>query len=490
MPGLQAAALELTRRMRGRKKGKWRKRGDPVRVELSMKDMEAILEHAKAALNAREFAALEGAIRTLYLLTQELEKKSVSIQRLKQMLFGSTTESTGKVIQKILDRVAKGTIPPAETPVGASGASPPAAGGTEPVAAERSKGHGHNGAAAYRGAKKVRVPLGSLRAGDACPHCAKGRVYASCRPGFLVRLTGQAPVGAVVYELEKLRCSLCGEVFTAESPEGVGDQKYDAESAAMIGLLKYGSGLPFHRLEKLQDGLGIPLPAATQWEIVQQTAGILAPALEELIRLAAQGQVLFNDDTTMKVLGLAGGSDQAAEVGRIDGDGSESEQARGRSGVFTSGIISKLADHQIALFFTGRKHAGENLLDLLKHRGSELGPAIQMCDALSRNMPREMRTILANCLAHARRKFVDVAGNFPDQCLHVLEILKDVYGNDALAREQGMSAEQRLEYHQAHSGPKMAELEDWMRQQISKSRSSPTAAWARPLHTCENTGRN
>jgi transposase len=150
-------------------------------------------------------------------------------------------------------------------------------------------------------------------------------------------------------------------------------------------------------------------------------------------------------------------------------------EAGGRRGVFTSGIISKAVDHTIALFFTGRQHAGENLLDLLRQRSAELGPPIQMCDALSRNMPEALKTILANCLAHGRRRFVDVLGAFPQPGLHVLQILKDVYHNDAIARQQNLSAQQRLEFHQAHSGPRMAELQAWMREQIEQRKVEPNS---------------
>ena len=86
---------------------------------------------------------------------------------------------------------------------------------------------------------------------------------------------------------------------------------------------------------------------------------------------------------------------------------------------------------RVALFFSGRRHAGENLAQVLKHRAAELPPPIQMCDALSRNLPGELRTILANCLAHARRRFVDVYDRFPEPCRHLLESLAVVYHNDA-----------------------------------------------------------
>ena len=123
---------------------------------------------------------------------------------------------------------------------------------------------------------------------------------------MLVRLVGQTPVRAKIYELQKLRCNLCGVVFTAQPPDGVGGEKYDATAGSMIALLKYGSGMPFHRLERLQGNLGIPLPASTQWDIVDAKAERTEPVFEELIRQAADGDVVHNDDTTVKILELMG----------------------------------------------------------------------------------------------------------------------------------------------------------------------------------------
>ena len=146
---------------------------------------------------------------------------------------------------------------------------------------------------------------------------------------------------------------------------------------------------------------------------------------------------------------------------------------------FTSGIVSKAAGHEIAMFFTGHKHAGENLLDLLHQRSSELGPPIQVCDALSHNVPKELQTLLA----HGRRRFVDVAGSFPDECIHVLEILKDVYRNDAIARDRRMSPQERLHFHQAHSGPRMADLKAWMAAQIEQRKVEPNSGLGEAIST-------
>ncbi len=63
--------------------------------------------------------------------------------------------------------------------------------------------------------------------------------------------------------------------------------------------------------------------------------------------------------------------------------------AREQTGLFTSGIVSRTRQGQrIVMFFTGRKHAGENLALVLAHRAAGLAPPIQMCDALSRNFPK------------------------------------------------------------------------------------------------------
>ncbi|MFC1783684.1 IS66 family transposase [Planctomycetota bacterium] len=431
--------------------------GAPERIELQMSELEAIIERSKTEpLNEQDCEHLRSVVQTLYFLTQELDKKRVSVQRLKQLLFGTTTEKTRKVIQKVL---AEAGI---DSEAGGDDSPPP-----EPPP-EKVKGHGRNGAEAYTSAEKVKISHQKLKPGDSCPECNKGTVYETAEPGRLVRLTGQAPLQATVYELQKLRCNLCGTIFTAPAPPEVGNDKYDAESAAMIALLKYGSGLPFNRLEGLQGNLGIPLPAATQWEIVRDSADQITPISEALIRQAAQGRVVHNDDTGMKVLSLTTLNEPNQKSG-------EHQATSERKGVFTSGIVSVLDDHRIALFFTGHHHAGENLATVLQQRAAALAPPIQMCDALSRNLPAELEVILANCLSHGRRRFFEVAMNFPQQCLYVLDIFEEVYKNDAEAKRQGFSDQQRLQWHQTHSSPKMAELDTWLTTQIEQHLVEPNS---------------
>jgi len=155
-----------------------------------------------------------------------------------------------------------------------------------------------------------------------------------------------------------------------------------------------------------------------------------------------------------------------------------------RTGVFTSGIVAVWRDHKIALFFTGRQHAGENLADVLKQRADEISSPIQMCDALSRNTPKltnGVKILLANCIAHGRRQFVDVAANFPQECGYVLESLGMVYGNEAWVREQNLDAEARLGFHQQYSGPLMDQLHAWLREQLDGAKTEPNSGLGRAI---------
>ena len=389
------------------------------RVDVNLKELDQIIDHA----------------REVPLSESESDKLKEALHALAGMLPAPrSTEKTSAV------------LPPTDPPTQQN--------------KEKPKGHGRNGASAYTGAKKIVVPHPTMKPGELCPGCIKGKVYPQKEPRTLVRVVGQAPLAATVYVLDRLRCNLCGEVFTVPEPEGVGPEKYDETTAAMIALLKYGSGMPFYRLEKLEDLLGIPLPASTQWEIVEETAEVIKAARDELIRQAAQGEVLHNDDTGMRVLSMV------------------REASDDRTGVFTSGIVSTQEGRRIALYFTGRQHAGENLRDVLQHRVKNLATPIQMCDALSRNTPKlsdGAEILLANCLAHGRRQFVDIAANFPEPCRYVLETLGEVYKYDAQARAGKLSPAERLALHQQRSAPLIEQLHQWLEAQFALKQVEPNS---------------
>ena len=395
------------------------------RVDVNLDELDQIIDRStRAPLSQSESQKLKTAIHAM---AERLRRKR-------------STEKTSAV------------LPPDAAPAGKpeSGESAPA-------------GHGRNPAAAFRGANKIAVGHATLHPGDKCPECCQGKVYRQKEPATLVRFVGHAPLEATVFEMERLRCNACGQMFTAAEPAQAGPVKYDETAVAMIALLKYGIGVPFKRLERLQGQLGMPLPATTQWELMEAAANLIRPVLEELIREAAQGSVMHNDDTSMRILRLT----------REPGDK--------RTGTFTSGIVSIVGTCTIALFFTGWKHAGENIAEVLKQRARELPEPIQMCDALSRNTPKGVETLVANCLAHGRRQIVEVVDNFPEECRYVLETLGGVYRHDALAREQELSPEDRLRFHQEHSGPLMKGLHEWMEAQLAEHKTEPNSGLGKAI---------
>jgi transposase len=422
-----------------------------------MEELERIVERVRALGAAPEDAqVLEDLVASYAYVTDLIRDKQTTIARLRQMLFGSTSERSDKVLGRPEER--------------AGGAAP------APAAPARAKGHGRNGAEVYTGARRVSVAHGRLRPGSGCPSC-KGMLCAK-GPSRLVRITATTPFGATVYERERLRCNLCGEVFTAPSPEGVGEEKYDETVPSMIATLRYGSGLPLNRIEQLQEAAGVPLPASTQWDLLEKAAPAAEPVLRELVRQAAQGEVLHNDDTPMVILAFLEEEKKRRERG---------EEPSERTGVFTTGIVAVIAGgRRIVLYATGHRHAGENLLEVLRHRSPELPAPTQMCDGLERNLPGELHTVVANCLAHGRRQFVDVVGSFPEEVGHFLRELALVYRVDERARAEGRSDEERLRLHQEESGPVMKRLELWLGGLIEERKVEPNSTLGKAILYVQN----
>ncbi len=314
----------------------------------------------------------------------------------------------------------------------------------------------------------------ALSPGGPCPHCQAGTLYRQKDWSQVVRLIGQPPVGGRRYELERLRCGLCGKTETAPLPEESGPSKYDPTVAAMIAALRYGQGLPWNRIEELQQAAGIPLPASVQWERVYDAIdrGVGA-AYRQLLDDAAQGSLVHNDDTYMQILDL---------TAKLNNGQPLRDDQPDRRGVFTTNLLSTSVDRPtIALFITGPRHSGENLYELLAKRRADLPPPIQMCDALSRNMPGGLKTIVANCLSHARRNFHELKDVFPSEVRHVLEIFKQAYKIDAKAKLQELSPDDRLQLHQQESGPLMDELRRWLDEQFDERKVEPNSSLGKAI---------
>ena len=445
-----------------------------VSVWLDGAQLNAFLDRMKTALSPGDFEMVKGLVDTIRFLLAALQKAKTSIKRLREMVFGSKTEKTSEVL-KDNQEVEGGD--------GGNGNSPET--GEEPKGGKkRRKGHGRNGRNDYPGAKRTRIAHESLKPGDLCPCCGKGKVYESIDPGIFILFMGQAPILAEIFEQEKLRCNGCGEVFTAKLPEGIGDEKYTPTAGSMLALMKCGCGFPLYRFEKLQGNLGIPFPVATQWEILAKVAVMIQPVFLELIRIAAQGQVLYTDDTVMRILEVSKELAQRKLLPKPEEEEGEEDEAgkeKERTGVFTSAVVSEAGDLRIALFFTGTKHAGENLAVVLAQREKDLAPPIKMSDGLDRNTPKDHPVIDSNCLTHGRRNFVKIVEDFPPECRFVIECVKGVYEVEAEAKERGLPPEERLGLHQEKSGPIMGALELWLEWKIEGKVIEPNSGLGKAI---------
>ena len=400
------------------------------------------LEEIRPALSPEQFEAVRAVFEGAAELLGIVEAKKLSMSRLCARVFGPKTEKARRVC-----------------------GGPPRG---QPAEKKKRPGHGRGAHRRYTGARRIPVTHPKLKPGDACPDCGRGKLRRQKEPARITKLTARPPVSADIHELERLRCDGCNKVFTAPSPAEAKGEKYDPTVGVMIGLLRYGSGMPFYRLERLQASVGVPLPASVQWELASRTACDLEVVKEHLMQLGAQAPLFHNDDTTMRIAGVR------QEI--------EAEKKPKRSGIFTTGIVCEGLEREggggisIRILLTGRNHAGENLSRVLDRRAKGLPPPLQMCDGLERNKPAKHPTEQCHCNVHARRQFVDIRTSFPEECRKMVESLSRVYEVEAECRKEKVGADERLRRHQARSGPVMEELRREFQEAMDRKKIEPNSA--------------
>ena len=175
-----------------------------------------------------------------------LQEAKRSLKRLRTLLFG--------------EKVHKRLVPSSQAVSGAGGTDGSAGGdassglakgkveGQQRPSGGHRPGQGRLRAEAYEDAERVECRHEELRVGEVCPVCGQGRLYA-LPPGVEMRIDGNALLSAMRYELEKLRCSACGQVFTAALPAEAGEEKYSARARAVLALGRYYRGGLLYRWE-------------------------------------------------------------------------------------------------------------------------------------------------------------------------------------------------------------------------------------------------
>lgn len=439
-------------------------KGDEI-PKTNAAEIERLIERFKGSnhnLKSSDAELIERLLRTVITLLNLLERKNLSIKKLSELIFGRRTEKA---------HVKKGEG--AESESGTDEKDTPKASMDQAASGEqnslqvgerlRRKGHGHRAASEYIGARKIQCRHGQLKAGDDCPsEMCGGRLYDLNEPTLLLQFTGHPLITATNYEREVLRCAKCQDRYVAPLPEGVEEERYDATCDATIAIMKYGGGLPWYRQAGLQSMAGVPLAESTMWERCEATADAALSVYLLLMRQAAAGEVMHTDDTRVRILSC------------LKAD----QEEKGRA-TQTSGIVVTADEQKIALYFSGRRHAGENLAELLKLRAEGLARPIQMSDALAANSSVKKEVITSYCLVHARRTVFELKDSYPAECEVVLEAVGKVYQHEAEAAE--LSVSERLAYHREKSGPVMAELKAWMEAQFSARQVEPNSSLGQAL---------
>ena len=285
-----------------------------------------------------------------------------------------------------------------------------------------------------------------------------------------MRINGHALLSAIRYEVEKLRCSACGERFTAPLPDEAGTEKYHPSARAALTLSRYFLSVPFYRLETYQAMVGVPVPDATQWDQVEGVADSGYMVFEHLVNLAAQGHLIYQDDTPVRILSLI------QENKALETVTSQATSASTRTGMHSTALVVESGGHTICLYFSGRAHAGENLKAVLAKREAGLDPPLVMSDALGHNEAEGTPLIRCHCMAHGRRKFTEIESAFPEACEEVVAALKEAFDHEEKTRKDQMSDEARLAYHQAYSAPIMATLKRSMENQREQREVEPNSS--------------
>lgn len=239
-------------------------RPQPESVTLSAQEGEAMIERLVAyALSVADCQILIKVVRWHFCLVFALQESKLSLKRLRTLLFGTnpppSTPSVSVELSPAPPPVGEGeggeAVPPMDEEVtgfaAAGAAVEPGELDTEAMA-KPTGGHrlgtGRLGAAAYEGAKHVVCRHAELAVGQRCPVCGQGTLY-ELPPGSEIRIDGHALLSALCYEFQKLRCSACGQIFTAPLPDEAGTEKYSARARAVLALGRYSLGLPFYRLQ-------------------------------------------------------------------------------------------------------------------------------------------------------------------------------------------------------------------------------------------------
>ena len=453
----------------------------PNRLDFTPEEIDELIERLnKKCLQEKDYDLLADVLRAMVWLSFSLQEKELSVRRLRK-IFGIKTESAkklmelahGKSLDKEHDQNSTENSSKEDEKAGSNNENQAHQKKSDGADEEKDKpkNHGHRPSTDYTEATEIPISNRTLKKGDICPECLKGKLF-QLKPGTVLHIVGQPWLKMEIFRPERLRCAVCGKIFTAALPKDAADSRVDVSAKAIVTLLKYRGGVPFYRQEQIQKILGTPISASEIFEMTEEVANIVQPIYEALLQVAADAEILHNDDTKATILS------RSKEL-------ENSQEKPERTGTRTSVIVAVLKSIgvQVGLFFTGWKHAGENLDDLLDARSEGLPMPIQECDPLSHNVPKNHSTQLGNCLAHLRRKFYELAEVWPREVIKIIGDFSSLFKNENIAPKD---PEKRLEWHREKSSSLMDGLKKFCDDLIHEKKVEPNSSLGKAIAYMNN----
>jgi len=410
---------------------------DYAELQALIARVEHAIEHG-LALEAEDMRLLLSAIHTLLEVQTQLEEKNITLHKLRKLLGMIKSSEKRAHSTKTDDRDEKECKR------------------NKPKKPRKKKRKVEPKEVIYH-------QLDDLKKGDSCTQCPNGR-FRKYDAKILIRISGASPFEAKKHVVERFKCDLCNYVVSVDLPavvteDGSIDQRYGYSARSVMAIFKHFSGMPYFHQETLNDLFGYPITASTIYDQCEYLSNDCIPLYHQIKRIAANAVLFYIDDTPNRII-----EQKSEQRPNRNGKGT-----RLRTGIYTSGLIAVTdTGEHIYLYNTNLGHAGEFLDHILKQRDPHLPAPIIMSDALSSNLPTVIQNFVnALCNAHARRQFVDIESNFPEEVEFILDLYGQIWCYDTNSKERNDDAEQRLAHHKEHSLPVMEQIQSWSEVQIN-----------------------
>ena len=439
----------------------------PAIKDLPDNEFDALIERLKyaqahgLAISAEDLSLVLEALMTLASVQERLASHDITLQKLRKLLgMVKSSESLRHLITQSGNDEASNENeeqPPLNNKKKRSSKKPPSPEHSQPP-------------------KVYHHALDTVNKGDICPQCERGKLN-KYEPANFLRIVGQAPFQPERHVMERLRCSACGEYFTAPLPDdvlsdGKPQQKYGYSARSLMAIFKCFGGLPMYRQETLQSLLGCRVSHTTIFDQCEHLRNAIHPIYQTLLRLAAQAHLYYIDDTRHRIL------DQKAVMKKRR----NSDKLQKRTQVNCSGLIAHLLDgHTIILFQTNIGHAGEWIDDILAQRESSLSAPILMSDALSHNQPTQVSVVKSLCNSHGRRNYAEMIASDPKELTELLKQYALIWAHDEHCQEQQLTEEARMTYHKEHSLPCLQAIKQWGEQRLSDKKTEPNSGLGKAI---------